>query len=983
MQNSNQSSAGNFWHDYSRYGVIHYSANNLNKQKLSDSTGKKSVSLLIFVHGLLGDANLTWGKMPGWILKNAGQEMDVISFSYPSKAWHRTSLDQAAYDLKTWIKTEFPDHRHLIFVTHSTGGLVVKQLLNQDYHSNLEHELWGKTRQVINIAVPHFGGSPILTNALNITYQLFYPFLFPWLRLSLFLSQGKKDWGRNSIIPVLRWKNRWLLELDSQFLIFLKQSIDLQQPTPSIVDIYAESDQSVPEFKDQGRQQIRIRGTHKSVKIPKRSNALVVGIVAKIVSQYPQDISLSVVDRTLMRIQAVNLAAGFQSLIGKVTDTENPNDSVPEPTISTGDYGSQEDVCQFVIHRLANHNDIPTRVVLTGGGGVGKSTVMRMITWRLGCQYLTNPDTSPIPLFIPLQQVTATDITDETYTWERLWEWWLHWAHSLFPDEHCTMEWLVNKFENHPVAIILDGLDDFLVNHSSISLSTIVNLLRLAVHTYSSNTQLSIVVAIRNDVYGLDRLADDPTATYEILPLSRQQAIENFPNCKTWVSNVQNPKLLDKILTPLVLNNYKPTSAQFSGSNRITQASILNQIIETFLRNSRLVGRHIKNHEFIELENLLISLSIIAWLFFYKSRGEIHRELLSEEATQLKEQWQVFFTNKGNPRESEGFLSACEIIENADLCTLLLNSDVFISTGPDMYRFTHRHWQELLLGRFFLNCIRYQNFEDFGNVKLYAGIYRMAGDMYQGQAISTEQVQCVIDTWKATGSTCVTANFIGFLAWTITPIDAQAVKLLLDEYKNFKGLSRVILIGGLGYRILVNNPLDRSINDIRRVSFQKFIDYANPDSTAIFAPVATSLAWCYQKAFAQLFDIPDPANPWPELNFEDDLTIKILSMVATIINGKATLTDSSKSLQQAMLTPILDTYQYPEYIIRAVHYLYVLVIAEKHGVHAFSVSQELPALFAAGSNFEKLIADYDLVPEVGELYRRCQQLHFKLETLLI
>ncbi len=978
---ANQSFNSEFWHEVSRYGVIHHSKIG-KRSDTSTKPKKESVSLLVFVHGFLGDANLTWGKMPGWVLKNAGLDMDVVSFSYPSKLWHRTSVSQAAYDLKTWIETEFTGYQHFIFVTHSTGGLVVKHLLNQAYQSIQGIGLWGKTRQVINIAVPHFGGSPVVTHSLNIFYQCFYPLFFPVLKSTRFLSQGKNDWGRNNIIPALRWKNRWLLELDELFLGFLKHSFDSQQPTPSIIDICADSDQSVPRFDDQNRQQIRIRGTHKSVKIPKRSNAPIVGIVAKIVSQYPQDISLSVVDSILTRIQAVNQTAGFQSLIGKAGNPEELSDSVPLPTISTGDNGSQEDACQFVIDRITTDSDLPTRLVLTGAGGVGKSTVMRMITWRLGCEYLANPGATPIPLFIPLQQVTVTDSSDQTYTWERLWVWWLDWAHSLFPDENCTMEWLEKKFKDQPVAIILDGLDDFLVNHSSISLSTIVSLLRLVVHQYSSNISFSIVVAIRNDVYGLDRLADDPSATYEILPLSRHQALEAFPDCKTWLGNVQNIKLLDKILTPLVLNNYKPTAAQLSGAYRITQASILNQIIETFLRNSRLVGRHLKNKEFIELEHLFISLSIVAWLFFYKSRGEIHNEILSSEATQLKKQWQHFFINKGNSRESEVFITACELIENNELCTLLLNSDVFISTGPGMVRFTHRHWQELLLARFFLNCIQYQNFEDFRHVKLYAGIYRMAGDMYQGQAISSEQVQCVINSWRATGSTCVTANFIGFLSWTITPIDAQAIKLLLEEYKNFKGLSRVILIGGLGYRILVNNPLDRSINDIRRASFQKFIEYSNPDSCSIFAPVATSLAWCYQKAFAKLFDIQEPVNPWPELHFDEDLAVRILSMVATVTDGEATLSESSKSLQQALLTPILDTYQYPDYIIRAVHYLYILVIAEKYNVHAFAVSQELPALFASGSNFEKLIAEYDLVPEVGKLYRSCQQLHSRLETVM-
>ena len=100
------------------------------------------------------------------------------------------------------------------------------------------------------------------------------------------------------------------------------------------------------------------------------------------------------------------------------------------------------------------------------------------------------------------------------------------------------------------------------------------------------------------------------------------------------------------------------------------------------------------------------------------------------------------------------------------------------------------------------------------------------------------------------------------------------------------------------------------------------------------------------------------------------------------MDDKPSLTDQSKSLQQALLTLILDTYQHPQYVIRAVHYLYILVIAEKHRVHAFVVSQELPLLLAQGSDFENLVAAFDLVPEVMDLYRSCQQLHRKLELVI-
>ncbi len=965
--------ANDFWHDTSRYGVIHYPPQ---KQR------RRAACLLVFVHGLFGDASATWGKMPSWVLENANLETTVLSFSYLSKPWHRASIPQAAYDLQTWIETEFAEFQHIIFITHSTGGLVVKQLLQPGDKIQLSTGLWEKTRQVINIAVPHAGGSLILTTVLNVFYALGYPLLAPIFGVIRFLSQGKKDWGRNQIIPAVQWRNRWLLELDHQFSNFLQMSLESQRPTPVIVDICAESDQSVPLSSDHSRRRIVIRGTHKSVKIPQRSNAPIVGIIANIVRQYPQDISLTVVAQTLLRITEVNHAENFEALIGNSTEIESPNNSNSVPTAMTGTFGSQAEICQLVADGVTTTRDCPVRIVVTGTAGVGKSTVLRMIAWRLARDYLASPCNTPIPLFIPMQQITISDNSEHAYSWEGLWAWWLNWAQSLCPEENCTMAWLEQKFESEHVAIILDGLNDFLVNHPSIGLSTIVKLLRLAVHRYSSNTKLSIVVAIRNDIHGLDRLADNPSATYQILPLSQQQAIETFPACRFWLLSVKDKKLLEKLLTPLVLNNYRPPTNELLESNTLTQASILNRIIETFLRNSRLVGTRLTNTNFVELEHLFIALSIVAWLFFYRSRGEIHKDNLSMEAMQLRKRWEGFLTTRGKSRENEDFITACSIIENVKLCTLLLASEVFLSTGPEKFRFTHRSWQELLLARFFINCIRYRYFDDFGSAKLYSGIYRMAGEMYNGPAINAEQVQCIIDTWRNMGNTYVAGNFIGFISWTVTPIEAQAIQLLLNEFENLTGLSRVILVGGLGYRLLVNDRRDRSISDIRHSLFPKFIEYSNPESCPIFEPVTSSLAWCYQKAFARLFGMQKPSAAWPKLDFDDKLTLDILPMVASFTDDTSLLTDQSKSLQQALLTPILDTYQHPKYIIRAVHYLYLLVIAEKHRAHAFSVSQELPLLLASGSEFESLVGAFDLVPELMSLYKSCQDLHSQLAFIM-
>ena len=114
-----------FWNSTSKYGLVH--------RVSGQNPGQGSDVLLVFVHGLFGDSLKTWKQMPEWVLQRSGIDVNVATFSYPSKLWERTSLSQAADDLRTWMQIEFLDFRHIVFVTHSTGGLIVKQMLRREF----------------------------------------------------------------------------------------------------------------------------------------------------------------------------------------------------------------------------------------------------------------------------------------------------------------------------------------------------------------------------------------------------------------------------------------------------------------------------------------------------------------------------------------------------------------------------------------------------------------------------------------------------------------------------------------------------------------------------------------------------------------------------------------------------------------------------------------------------------------------------------
>lgn len=972
-----------FWTSTSKYGITHKA-----------SPRDQSVApgcLLVFVHGIFGDCSRTWGSVPEWILESGGIDVDVISFAYPSRIWQRCSIPLAAEDLRIWLETEFCNHRHLLFVTHSTGGLIVKQMLRQAYGDlkteldnrafDISSSVWLRTRHVINIAVPHSGGSPFITAFGKVAYRSVFPLMAPILKLARFVTQGQKDWGRNDILIALRWQNPWLLQLEDEFIKQQKIANAQDIPYPMVHDIYAKSDLSVPIATYTDQRDLYFRGTHKSVKVPTQSSDPIVAIGAQFVGRYGADIALTVIDLTLGRIAEVNRVTSISHLIG--TNGGEQRRDTPAPSLTGAFSATQAEIRDAVIAAIHSGSERPRQMVITGAAGVGKSLVMRMIAWRLGRDYLAaGQNGHPLPLFIPLQQVTLTGLTDELDMWTVLWRWWINWAHSLYPLPEGNIEWLERRFQKSPLAVFLDGLDDFLVNHPTIGLPMVTTMLRQAANRYRNNSRLSFIVAIRAGFPGLQRLAPDPKDVFEVLRLSELQAERFFPTCKTWLHHVEDRELINLILTPLILSNYEPERGSALATGSLTRSSILNETIRTFLRRSNLVGMWIGSAQ-VEIDHLLWGLVLIAWLFFHRSRGEISVAVLQQEARDVGHRWETFFKKRTGESDPRDIIMGFRLVGDPETCNALLQRTVFVATGPEKVRFSHRHWQEFLLAQYFALCVEWGNVEDFGITCFNSHIYRMAGESFQGQSITEQRMRVVLKSWKRSRNTHITANFIAFLGWTQTIIDARAIQLLLNELPNFEALSRVLLIAGRGYRILVDHEADHARVDLRRAFIPKLREFSNPATAPVDDPVACSLAWCYQKAVAEKFGISQPETPWPAIGFEDAETAKALPMICTVKDGELILDERSRSLQRAFLVPILDAHTDSNLAIRALHNLYYFVVARKHGVHVLELAQELPSILASGGEFEKLIQSFTIIPEALELYKRCKATHRMLELAAI
>lgn len=127
-----------------------------------------SVGLILFVHGLGGNANSTWGKFGNLIQQDTElSKYDIAFFDYPtslfrlpfSKKYPR--IQTLANALRTQINTKFYNHTNIILVCHSLGGLIAKRYLIDEvkHHEDL------RIQSLLLFSVPNNGAG--LASAAN------------------------------------------------------------------------------------------------------------------------------------------------------------------------------------------------------------------------------------------------------------------------------------------------------------------------------------------------------------------------------------------------------------------------------------------------------------------------------------------------------------------------------------------------------------------------------------------------------------------------------------------------------------------------------------------------------------------------------------------------------------------------------------------------------------------------------------------------
>lgn len=124
---------------------------------------------LIFLHGLTGDPKETWRNeesfWPDWLAEDF-KHLNIYTAGYPASIfaqWAKKEMDlfERASNLLEHMAGLGLGKRPIIFVVHSLGGLIVKQILRRANDSGDEdyRRIGDSTRLVIFLSTPHTGAS--------------------------------------------------------------------------------------------------------------------------------------------------------------------------------------------------------------------------------------------------------------------------------------------------------------------------------------------------------------------------------------------------------------------------------------------------------------------------------------------------------------------------------------------------------------------------------------------------------------------------------------------------------------------------------------------------------------------------------------------------------------------------------------------------------------------------------------------------------
>jgi tetratricopeptide (TPR) repeat protein len=318
-------------------------------KSLSDKHAKELNGDVLFVHGMGGDPFGTWtvaqtGIHWGTWLAESRPDLRFWSLGYPSSpslwAGRAMPLQDRAINLLALLKADGIGKNPICFITHSLGGLLVKQMLREAVTSGTDEykNLGEATRGVVFLATPHTG-SDLATIA-------------HYLRTILRTTPVIEDMRDNAAL--LRTLNNWYIQnVDS---LGIKNKVFFEtRPTFGVTIV----DESSGGMVVKGGTPIPIDANHVEICKPPNKSALVYTVTREFLAEILPKDTPPPVDR----MASVGSVASGQQLEHPVTPVKIP---FPRNSFFTG----RDDILSQ-LHNGFRSGD--TVQYLKGLDGIGKT----------------------------------------------------------------------------------------------------------------------------------------------------------------------------------------------------------------------------------------------------------------------------------------------------------------------------------------------------------------------------------------------------------------------------------------------------------------------------------------------------------------------------------------------------------------------------------------------------------------------------------
>lgn len=1016
--------------------------------------------LVVFVHGILGNPDSTWTQLPNWIQVRADLVADSFSFAYGAGVAHSSSIEDAARDLAEWIRIEATNYRHFVFITHSTGGLVVKELLRRDFGATLaevekgqtEEDVWEfdtigscalRTRFVIHIAVPHRGGGAIITSAGLVLYHALFLCFFWLLYLCRFLSFGHLKWGYQSIFWQLRPGNPELRRMEEDFAAFERHFDETGLPRPLVFDIAADSDLAVAQTVlsasegdaaqrsqngpvalverwqtsqiQKRRNLFRLRGTHFSVKIPKKPEEPVVTLLADILHRFKAPGLWAVAHSTIARVVNQARALGIRSLI-KAAPEDGAESSIVEPLSELSGIAQAtafQEILAFVRHPAARAEYL----VLSGPAGVGKSSVIRDVARYLARDFMLHDQA--LPIVFPLQDVRLEPSQiDKIFAapgqrpeqlFSALLGDWCTWANKIIHPLTVRPEQILERLVRSRIVLIFDSVDEFLLYNPQFELLHFRQLRDYLTAAHGINSQLRVIFGIRETQFGYRELATS-NHLVAVAPLTEAQI--GRLGYAGLLERLRNSEARELLRIPLYLRALGEVERQLNRAGgvsekqrwvaQLTTERVMQLLIETLIRTSGLTDqvekRDGEQHP-IETEEWLNALTIAGWLFFrtFRRGGRVSETALRHEAAELHKQWlepelcQASKDLPGAEIELETFSGAFRLLADDTQFAALRDRTIFLRSGilgNEELRIWHREVMEFLVGRYFSKCIVTGNVDQLAKRGFTSKTARIAGELMHDYTFDAplivralERAEKARAALRINDATFIVGNFAGLIANIRSPITGPALSVLFENLDKFPPVALHVLLDGCGYRALRNQPQDSAAPEIRASLIPVLFECVS--GARKVNAVTRSAAWCYLAAFArtpglksQIASIGDTLPSYPQTRLRVDASqMDDALWLVWMVRDQPALDPRDRSVQIAFAELQRLVLTLPSRAISNTHYLYMLATAYRRKKYSEEVLQALRLIFAESSPYEEAIRDFTLVPELNAIFDACRNIY--------